>query len=141
MANYYGQERTNYFKVKDVEKFKAWADQFGLEIIETKEQQEPFETLYGLLPDTSNDDDGCFSIWNEDDGERIEFIDELSKHLTEGEIAIVVGSGAEKLRYISGYATAVNHAGEQVGISINDIYAKAADFFGKPVDRITRAEY
>jgi hypothetical protein len=34
-------------------------------------------------------------------------------------------SGAEKLRFIGGLAVAVNNRGEQVGVSLEDIYERA----------------
>lgn len=34
--------------------------------------------------------------------------------------------GAEKLRYLTGTAVAVNSRGEQVGLSLDEVYARAA---------------
>ena len=80
--------------------------------------------------------------WTEaelDDGAReIDFLKELSTHLVEGEVAVVMETGAEKLRYLIGYAAAVNHKGETVDVALTDIYRKARETFGKEP---TRAEY
>lgn len=45
--------------------------------------------------------------------------------------------GSEKLRYLRGYATAVNSDGKTVSMSLEGIYRLAA----KLGTRITRAEY
>jgi hypothetical protein len=42
--------------------------------------------------------------------------------LAPGEVCIFQQVGAEKLRYLSGWAVAVNGAGERLQISIDDIY-------------------
>jgi hypothetical protein len=48
-----------------------------------------------------------------------------------------MGAGAEKLRYINGWAEAYNNKGEKRAITLGDIY-KLAEELGS---EITRAEY
>ena len=46
-------------------------------------------------------------------------------------------AGAEKLRYISGFAFAFNNKGEEITIRLSDIYERAKDLG----TNITAAEY
>ena len=41
-----------------------------------------------------------------------------------GEVAILQEVGAEKLRYLVGYAVAVNHRGETLAVSIDEVYGR-----------------
>ncbi|MDD2741240.1 MAG: hypothetical protein PHV02_03145 [Rhodocyclaceae bacterium] len=134
MANFTGSARSNYFRVKDVENFKSWA--LNISNIGFWEKEGTF-AIYSDDPDT-----GCWpsSALNPetDDHEEIDLVAELADHLQDGEVAVLMQAGAEKLRYIGAYATAVNHKGETVDVSLNQIYQLAMDKFG--VDP-SRAEY
>ena len=134
MANFYGFARSNYFKVKDAEAFVAWADKFGSLGVWTRDDM---HAIYSDCPDS-----GCWpsAAWSEDEDDFIE-IDleaELAEHLADGEVAILMQCGAEKLRYLSGYATAIDNTGKSVTVSMGDIYALAESAFGVTP---TAAEY
>jgi hypothetical protein len=119
MANYYGTARTNYFIVKDELTFKAWAKKRHCEVITSVTHP----GMVGLLP---NDDcEGTFMSYDSETDEDLDILDELSKHLKPGSVAILMEAGAEKMRYIAGHATAINHKGKTVFVSIDDIYKKA----------------
>ncbi len=140
MANYYETARTNYFRVKDVDAFKAWMDTVpGCTLYEGPEKNGTFCVLF--------DEEGYPSVrYNEDaedvDGadpyEEFDFVEELAPHLADGSVAVVVGSGAEKLRYVTGWAMAVDNTGKQVSININSIYDLAKKELG---GEVTPAEY
>jgi hypothetical protein len=49
--------------------------------------------------------------------------------------------GAEKLRYLTGVAIAVNHKGRVVQLTLSDIYCKAARAFRVAESEITQAAY
>ena len=66
-----------------------------------------------------------------------DFLEDLTKHLEENEVAIMIECGAEKLRYITGVAYAINSKGETSTINLNDIYEEA-NLLG---NNITAAEY
>lgn len=153
MANYYGHFRSNYFKVKDIEAFKSWCDSVGVDYWEKSDDSELVaisssdQDDYGAIPsheslDPDYDSDTPPPGWTEEEfaesQREIDFLQELSKHLVEGEIAVVVENGQEKMRYLTGYAAAVNHLGELVEININQIYDLAEAKFGT---RPNRAEY
>ena len=117
MANWNGCARSNYVRVRDRELFLAWAQSLpDVEIVEK-------EGAFALLATT---DDGGWSLLRGREGQEDEPIDlaaEMAEHLAVGEVCIFQEVGAEKLRYLSGSALAVNRAGETLQISIDDIYA------------------
>ena len=125
MANYYASARSNYFKVKDAGAFKEWV---------------------GSIPDLGVwEKDGMFAIYDNggdscgwpswivnDEGEDVEIdlAGELAQHPTEDSIAVLIEVGAEKLRYLCGYAVAVNHKGECEDLNLNRIYDLALERWG-----------
>lgn len=118
MANYYAAARTNYFRVKDKDKFvEAMGLWYGAEVIEGIGKKG--NRLYGLLFDESG-----IPSSKEVDGEIVDadIFNELKKHLPKGEVAIFMESGHEKLRYVTGYAIAVSPGRRDLCISIDDIY-------------------
>lgn len=127
MANWYGASRTNYFKVKDAEVFKTFIAQFGSvdlwEIVQADET-----VVYGL----GDNGEGYWPSEIPDDGsgEEIDFIGAVSEHLADGEVAVFMSSGAEKLRYVTGDAVAIRNDGERLQISIDDIYDLAKREWG-----------
>ena len=121
MANYEGASRTNYFKVKDESAFRAWAEKFSLEVIEQ-------DGLFGVLP--GNTDEGTFHLFDEELDDTRDICDDIAEHLTDDSIAVVMEAGHEKLRYVSGWAVAINSKGERVQIVLDDIYEQAMAKFG-----------
>jgi hypothetical protein len=135
MANYYASCRTNYFKVKDDEAFEnAMSEIPGVEVTTDA-------AGYGLLGD---DPDGAgWPGWYMDDDDNeieVDIYQAVAEHLVDGEVAIFMESGAEKLRYIVGFAVAVNNKGEIKALGLNDIYKMAKELTDRP-DDITVAEY
>jgi hypothetical protein len=136
MANYYGYSRSNYFKVKNKEKFKEFLNQFnGFEYIEDD------KGLSGWLIDTEygGHDTTIYDEETEDYIEDINFEDELSKHLKKGQVAIYQEIGYEKLRYLTGYSVAVNWEGKVETVGIDDIYNIANTVLGG--EDVTMAHY
>ena len=134
MANYYAAARTNYFRVKDEQAFRKWAGDLSCEICDDQEGR------FCLLPGEYTDD-GTFPSCRFDennDGVDFEFEEELAQHLQPGSVAIIMESGAEKLRYVHGHAIAIRSDGKQVSLSLRDIYDKAE----KELEgEVTAAEY
>ena len=133
MANFYGSSRTNYFRVKDEAAFEAFAEKYRCQVIRDVAGR------VGLLPGDWTDD-GTFPSYDPDEDEELDFLGMISDHLAEGSIAIIEQVGAEKLRYLSGYAEAIDHEGERVSVNISDIVDKARARFGDKAD-ITDASY
>ena len=134
MANYYGAARSNYFRVKDIQAFKCWAEGLDLKVIHGTDQG---NTTFALLPPHWSDD-GCFPSYKPDTNEHIDLAAELSLHLDTDSVAIIIEIGAEKLRYLHGHALAINASGETVTVQLADIYNIAAT---KLKGEITHPEY
>ncbi|MGB8218677.1 MAG: hypothetical protein WCE94_15370 [Candidatus Methanoperedens sp.] len=137
MSDWYGNSRSNYFRVKDIEKFKVFCARWGVEFIAKSDKPELIGFLgrseYGGLPSylTEEAQDGEMRELDSDD-----FYKELAEQLKDGEVAVLVESGAQKLAYISGISIAVNSKGETLSVDINDIYEKAKTLG----ENITKAE-
>lgn len=135
MANYYEQTRSNYVKVKDKEAFRAFLDRFGGAVlaIEDDKGRVGFLAQEGLPSAYMPDEAG-------NEGEDVDFVNELAGHLADHEVLIVMGTGYEKMRYLVGYAIAINNKKERREIDLAQIYELAKQLTRKP-KRITRAEY
>lgn len=134
MANYEGWARSNYFKVKDLEEFKKFLEERDIDLLGESED--------GTVAIYPRYNDGCWPSSNiDEEGEEVEFdlVAELAPHLAEGQVAVLMGVGHEKLRYLAGSATAVAWDGRIKCLYLSDIYALAAKEFG--ASSISRAEY
>ncbi len=142
MANYYATARSNYFAVKDETAFREWAGILGLTILEPDHRDKTADGLLRLgIASGYNDDSGGWptSLTDEETGdyEDIDVAEQLVAHLADGEVAVLIEAGNEKLRYISGLAVAVNNKGRTVIVDLDSIYTAAR----KLGPNITRAEY
>lgn len=140
MSNYYAAWRSNYFTVKNAKKFSEWAKSLTDTTFEVSEDG----TKAALFQGNSGDGGGipaCRKIIKEDGDEwvEIDLLDELSKHLVQGSVAILMETGAEKLRYLNGVAFAVNSDGDTIQLSLNDIYAMVKMEWD--VENITTCEF
>lgn len=136
MANYYGQARTNYFLVKDAEAFKAEMMNYEVNVIE---QDIDGQTAYGIM-DADNDGGGLqWSQFNDDTEDYDDLVWEtiIGNHLRDGEVCVLMETGAEKYRYLSGWAIAFNNKGETRRVDITDIYDLAKELG----TGVTQAEY
>lgn len=124
MANYSATARTNYFRIKERAAFDAWVDTVCYQELSIIEKDG--DPLRVGLNATSGDCSGFSINYEDEDGEEQNLLEGLAQHLAEGEVAILVESGAEKCRYVTGYAIAVMAdpaAGyKTLEVSINDIY-------------------
>lgn len=136
MANWYGTARSNYFRVKDRDAFLKWAEKRGLGVFESSEDA-------GLFAIHSGDstDGGSWPSYDVEKDTEVDLVRELAEHLPNGQVAVLVEVGAEKLRYLTGQAIAINAKGRVVEVTLSDIYRKAARGFRVPESGITRAEY
>lgn len=135
MADWYGTARSNYFRVKDPDAFQQWADRRGLGVFKHEEHAELFAIHSG------NSDNGSWPSYDMEADTEFDLLAELAERLVKGQIAVLMEAGAEKLRYVTGVAIAVNHKGRVVDLSLNDVYRKAARTFRLAESEITRAEY
>ena len=135
MANYYEQARSGYVKVKDKEAFRAFLERFGgaVDMIEDDKGRVGFLAQEGIPSTCMPDDSGS-------EPEEVDFVSELAGHLADHEVMIVMGTGYEKMRYLVGYAVAINNKKERREIDLAQIYELAKQLTRRP-KRITRAEY
>ena len=137
MANYYAAWRTNYFKVKDLKAFEAVIK--GIPFIEIVSDNDGY---IAIMEDYRGDSAGIPNNYFDDDDNdvTVEWSIIFKEHLEDNSIVVFMEAGSEKLRYILGYAMAINSEGEVIEITLDDIYKKAHKKWGKDMD-ITRAEY
>lgn len=138
MADWYGSGRTNYVKIKDMAGLKAAVADFDVRVSEgvgdnagrvcflAEGQFGGFEDRWDQGTDTAIDFDPAVLI---------------CPYMQKGEVLVMIEAGAEKLRYISGYAQAWHSDGRYVSLSLTEIYKKAAKKFGVSMSKITAAEY
>jgi len=149
MANYYATARSNYFKVKDIAAFQKTINRqipgVGVHVFNDKTNAVMIDasefTDNGAWPTSrwiDDSDDGDDTIGHD---EEINYAAVIAPHLLEGETAVLMEVGNEKLRYVTGFARAIHSNGEEVIVNIDDIYAKAAKTFGVDSDTISRCEY
>lgn len=70
-----------------------------------------------------------------------DFIKQVCPFMESDQVLVAMEAGHEKLRYVTGYAWAYHSDGRQFGLSLDDIYTKAAAEFGVPRNTITEASY
>lgn len=134
MADYYSQGHTNYFSVKDGEKFEQEVNSFkGDKPIELHKEGDKYCLLF---------EEGLPTIrYNEEGEEEVggSVVEELviKQHLADGSVCVIMDVfSAEKPRLIDGWAVAFNNRGDRKIISLDDIY-NGIESFGE----CTRREY
>jgi hypothetical protein len=122
MANYYATARSNYFRIKDKAAFMDWCVTRHLDWWE--KASEP--GLYALSPYSESGWPTYDYNEENDDETEVDLAAELATHLAPSEVAVLMEVGNEKLRYVTGYAVAVNAQGKTVRVHLDDIYDRAA---------------
>lgn len=142
MANYYGKGRTNIFRVKDVDALKA-----ALSAAEFTVEDRP-DRGPNAVSITVSDNDGAgnwgqlvYTDEHDDDPAELFVPDIIAEHLQDGQVAVFVHAGSEKLRYLSAYGIAVHASGQQVRLNLDDIYQRAAEAFNVDINGIDWAAY
>ena len=132
MAEYYADCRSNYVRAKNPKRFKELLSEYELQIIEDDQGRIGFISQYAEGIPRHMDDEGYTEMWVDDDPR-------IPKLMAEGEVLVIIEVGRESMRYLRGYATAVNWDGRACHVSLDDIYSVAgANFGNKPS---TEAEY
>lgn len=146
MSQYIATARTNYFRVKDVEALKKELLEYGITPATWEQSKRGAEfvlddaptnvpsgsiALFSMEGWPSFDEDSTanrLELWEEDDvvpsgHESLHAL--IATHLVDGQVAIFMEVGFEKLRYLGGLAVAVNSAGETRRVDLEDIYELA----------------
>lgn len=119
MANYYSQGRTNYFLVKDGEVFEKEIQKLGEGVgrpIHLVKEEYGYCLLF---------EEGIPTyFYNEETGEEsdvdMEYV--IREHLADGSVCVMMETGAEAMRYLSGWSIAFNNKGDTKVIDLNHIY-------------------
>ena len=120
MANYYASCRSNYFRVKDEQAFvAAMADVPDIELF----NKDGFYCLLGY----GESGWPSYSLDEDDNEVEIDVESLVSEHLADEEVAIFVEVGSEKLRYLGGFAVAINNKGETRSLSLDSITTLAKE--------------
>lgn len=114
MANYESVTRSNYFHVKDEDGNTLHA--FGCD-----------GSIYGV-PNGAEDND--FDL----------FLSELQKHIAPEDAVILMQSGHEKLRYVTGFATVITSGGIET-ISIDELAISKAREMLKNIEYSPKMDY
>lgn len=138
MANYCCTIRTNYFHVKDEEKFRALMDRaYGCEdsIELWKKRDANGNTVFGFgvyggisgLRSAGADEDDDY-----DESSYDEFLDGLQECVADDDAIIILEAGNEKMRYIIGAATIITSS-KFAYLDIADLAKqKACEFLCNP---------
>lgn len=146
MAEWKGSARTNYVHVKDIDGLREAIEPFDL-------KADPHHSCrnYWYITVGEDSDHGGWpgTVEVEDDEGDVEevefdFAEHVIPFLHDGEVLIAMECGAEKLRYLTGYAQAYMKRGDEVlthQIGLAQIYAQAAKAFAVPLDTIAECMY
>lgn len=126
MANWTGKSRTNYVRVKDVDALRSALEPFEMKI-HVHPQAPDFVMFEG---DTEDGDFPTTACGDDDEELEFSFEDHVVPHLCEGQVLLTQVIGSEKLRYLSGYASAYAWDGRVEHLGISDIHKIAAEKFG-----------
>lgn len=133
--NYSSTARSNYFKVKDPEKFREFVKALpDVRIVSTNSDH----------PDTfcivSDNGWPTYMSGLVDDATDINFFEYLAEFLPDNEVVILMEAGSEGERFVIGTAFAITNKG-RICVDLCDIYAKAALQFGVSRESINLCEY
>ena len=131
MANYYGNTRSNYFRVKNVAAFTEAMEAMEVEVWTRQDTDQVGITCLG--------DSGAWPSYDGETEEEIDFSGIISEHIKEKEVCILMEVGNEKLRYLFGCAEAITSEGIVKRVSLADIYQGLAAYTDGEV--FTTAEY
>lgn len=129
---YNATSRTNWFDVKDEAAFRAALKPFeNIVEIATRSGDDK------LMLSAEDNDEGTFPSAYFDENNKCQevvFHDLVAEHLADGEVAVFISAGADKLRYVSGSAIAIDNTLKTVDIYLSQIYDKAKEAFGRDVE-------
>ena len=127
MANYYSQGRTNYFRVKDEEKFEQRINSI----------REGSNTPVDLIKDERGwcllfEEGAPTFYYNEETGEErdVDMEGLIRENLADGSVCVMMEIGAEKLRFLDGWSIAFNNKGDRKVVLLDDVY-KGIESFGE----------
>lgn len=129
MANYVATARSNYFRVKNPVAFREWAESRLLDV------QGDNEKGFMIYPSDYAEGSWPSSVYDDDSGDYtdIDLPGELAEHLADDYVAILEEVGHEKLRYLLGWAVAVNNKGGREHVDLSTLIGEKAKKLGKNI--------
>lgn len=140
MSDWYGTSRSNYFNVlqEKQEEFEKFCKDHCLTIMRETKDKQPTGRV-GI--NAANSDKGSWPSYDLETDTEFDIVDKLQDFITPDSVVILMESGAEKTRYVTGYAISFNKKRVIKEISINDIYRETAKKLKIPQANISTAEY
>lgn len=136
MAVWTGTARSNYFAVKDLQAFREAVDREIPDVdIQEGDPDGEYRGKVCLIVGRDSDSGGWPSTrYDEeaDDDVDVDIVKTVQPHLVDDEIVVLMEVGSERTKYVTGEARAFSTKGDPISISLNDIYALAAQSYGKP---------
>lgn len=133
MANYTPFVRSNFFAVKDAAKFERFCKEYDLHVITPMpmprralaNKRKRGGALVGFLG--ASETGIPLQKYDPELDQLVEtdFCADLAAQLKPGWVAVVMEIGYEAMRYLHGYAVAVNASGKTTAVDLRDIYARA----------------
>lgn len=139
MANWYGAARSNYVMVKDLLAFREAMAPWPIRV-SVADGLTNIACLLSEEPDSGGWPSSRYDAETDTDVD-FDFAALVCPHLVEGQVLVVMEAGAEKLRYLTGWAAAYDHTGRHVGVDLTNIYEAAATAFGVPRAQISACAY
>lgn len=122
--NSFETARSNGFRVRDTEAFLAWANDLGLEVVGSTQLNGI--KRFAIFPGDGNE--GSFPSHRvdprTDEEEPIDLQLELSRHLSEGQTAVLMGCRGDQ-KELHGWAVAITWDGRRTQMCLSDIYSQA----------------
>lgn len=137
MADWYGTSRTNMVYIDNLDGLKESLEPFDITIDEREDGSVLFSSR-----ESCNGDFPAFGSTDEDEELEFSWEEHVMPFVKEGEVLIVMSSGAVKYQYVTGYADAYVRKGsdvQSIGLDLNHIYDLASEKLG--IFPRTRAEY
>lgn len=135
MADFYATARSNYVKVKDVEKAKESLRDYGNTI-----------HVHSTYPEYIMIEGGCsgfLTLCCDDDGEDQYLLwrDWCLEHLVAGQTLILIYVGNEKLRYLAAGAEVYTWDGRQLEVDLMNILTRGLRDIGVSLDQVALPRY
>lgn len=117
--------RSNYFAVRDMAAFEAFCERHDMKMITESRDTvrcgflSPREVMFeDEMEDDLEDDE------DEEEGES-DWMSALASHIADGEVAVVMQVGNDKMRFLAAHAWAVNSQGATQELDLDEIYMRA----------------
>lgn len=140
MNSYICTARTNEFRILDRDKFEDWLASVSMQELSVVSTDDP---LCVSLTASDGEAPGFWIEYEDDDGNKKDLLEELARHLADGEIAVLMEGGGWS-QSVTGYAIAVRRDDndpkgfQKIEVSLYDIFPLVESEWGvspRPMDQ------